>query len=99
MEQNQNWSGQQNPFPSAPAKNSSAVFLVGGIILIVILAFLGWYFLKEQGETIPIEQSLNGETDAATTALVQQGTSDELSDIETDLEATDLDSLNEIDQL
>jgi cytoskeletal protein RodZ len=102
---------QDNNTPTASAGNKSAVPLIGGIILIIVIALLGWYLMQGQGATtVPlpsstttatpqVQQSASAETDAATAALSVQGTSDETTAIEADLNATNLNSLNDVSQL
>ena len=92
-----------------PAGNSSTIILIGGIILVAVLAVLGWYMLQEQGgegvalpstETSQTQTPLTTEeSDVATEALSAQGTSDETTAIEADLNMTDLNSLNDINQI
>ena len=92
-----------------PAGNSSTIILIGGIILVAVLAVLGWYMLQGQGgagvalpstETSQTQTPLTTEeSDVATEALSAQGTSDETTAIEADLNMTDLNSLNDINQI
>ncbi len=105
MDQNQNMSGgQMNSFPGAPAGgNKSSVAVVGGIVLIVVLALLGWYILQGQngvntpGAQVPV--AVETGSDAATAALSAQGTADDVPAIDADLKATDLNSLSDVNTL
>ena len=67
------------------------------IIVVLILAFGAYYFLKQ----VPVEEGLDTlltpsevQSDAAISNLSAQGTSTELSDIQKDLDATDLSGLD-----
>ncbi|MEK7568948.1 MAG: hypothetical protein AAB497_02445 [Patescibacteria group bacterium] len=67
------------------------------IIVVLILAFGAYYFLKQ----VPVEEGLDTlltpsevQSDAAISNLSAQGTSTELSDIQKDLDATDLSNLD-----
>lgn len=91
----------------APAQNtapqkSSALWIGAAVLLLVVIA---WFMLMKgtdeampDGSGAPVAGSTIG-ADAQETALSSQGTSDEVADIEADLNATDLNSLNEIDQI
>ncbi|MDO8520982.1 MAG: hypothetical protein Q7S52_02605 [bacterium] len=106
---------EQNTVPVAPAgdaapKKSPTVLIVGAVIILVIVA---WFVLMSgkvdapttgtpeapgvmmgegTGMGMPVPPGDMGMPPA-------QGTSDEVSDIEADLNATDLNSLDEVDQI
>jgi hypothetical protein len=86
-----------NPNQMPPMQTQTEKKSVGPLIaVIVILALIiigGLYFLKERSSQevyVPTEQN-----DAVTESLNQQSTSDDLNSIEADLNATNLDSLDQ----
>lgn len=93
---------QQNPAgtpPQAPQEEKSVGALIGSIIVIAIIIIGGIYFwmTRESESPLPGETSPLGQTmtpDQETAALLNQGTSDEISDIEKDLGATNFDNLD-----
>jgi uncharacterized protein HemX len=87
-------------------KTSSTGPIIGIIIIIVILVLGGLYFWGQKLSNNSADEQMMAEQDAIaesqsisqTMELKTQGTSDDLSSIEADLNATDLDSLgNELD--
>lgn len=82
-------------------KNKSMFPLVGGIVLIIVLAAFAWFMFygKQEGTIVPEVIPTAQEPDAATAALNTQSTSDELSDIDSDIGATDLSALNDVDKI
>lgn len=81
-----------------PEKSTSGPII--GITIIVILLIIGgvyfWYTAIEQNKEenkLPTIQS-GAETDAIVNKLESQGTSDKITDIETDLNKTDLKNLD-----
>jgi sugar phosphate permease len=95
--------------------DKNQLMLIAAGIVVLILVILGWYMMQgstpaPEGISQPIgEQKVAPNTvsdtnaaaapDAATVALSVQGTSDDVADIDADLKATDLTSLNDIDQI
>jgi len=93
---------------------SRTSYIIGGIIILII-SFVGMKFLSVSemplegtmmAETVALTPGTPEEVAAseratadATTALMTQGTSDELVSIDADLKATDLDSLGDPSQL
>lgn len=82
-----------------PQEEKSMGALIGSIIVIAVIVLGGIYFwVTRSGEsTTPTEAPTLGQAvkpDEATAALLVQGTSTEISDIEKDLNAT---NLNDID--
>ncbi len=73
--------------------------IVGTIIIVILLIIGGIYFLNtafnknKEADKLPTIQS-GGETDAVVNQLETQGTSDKVTDIEADLNTTDLKSLD-----
>jgi len=100
---------QQEEIPNtlqseAPEKSTSGP-LIGVAIIIIVLIAGGIYFWStavnqdEDGDQLPTIQS-GEETDAIVSRLESQGTSDEIADIEADLNTTELDNLDsELDDL
>lgn len=86
----------KNPTPSAPSQEKNTGALIGTIIIIVILVVGGLYMwgkdLVNNGAISPAE--VLQVSDTATEALKSQSTSTKASDIEADLNATDLSNLD-----
>lgn len=85
-------------------KKGGAGALVGSVIIIVIIILGGLYFFKNSKSinqntndaSITQEQlQLESSTNMYTQSQSNQGTSDEIKDIEADLNATDIDSLDQ----
>ena len=82
-----------------PQEEKSMGALIGSIIVIAVIVIGGIYFwiTRESGSPIPIETPSLGQVvapDQETAALLNQGTSNEISDIEKDLDATNFDNLD-----
>lgn len=84
---------------------SSSGSLIGVVIIVIVLVAGGIYFwsstINQDSEenVLPTIQS-GGDTDAIVNQLNEQGSSDEVADIEADLNTTDLESLDsELDDL
>jgi len=77
-----------------PEKSTSGP-LIGVAIIIIVLIAGGIYFWSTtvDRDELPTSQSVT-ETDAVVNRLNSQGTSDEIVDIEADLNTTELDSLD-----
>lgn len=78
--------------------------VIGGLVLIIVLAAIGWYALKGKEAVAPeslpvVKTAVVPQPDTATEALKVQGTSDAVPDIKADLKATDLNSLNDIQRI
>lgn len=79
--------------------------VVGAVIVVLVIIVGGLYFWgtqlnKEQGDAEITAEEITAQADPALDALEQQGTSDEIADIEADLTATDLDGLDaELEQI
>lgn len=114
MEPEQNTQAPENTFPPAVEGDNKNTLIIAGIAVVVILALFGWYMLQSINTEVSAPIVLTPETpntaqiteqapvateDAAAVALSVQGTSDELSAIEADLNATDLNSLNDINKI
>lgn len=114
MEPEQNTQAPENTFPPAAEGGNKNTLIIAGIAVVIILALFGWYLLQsintevaapvvlipETPGTAQIAEQAPADTaDAATVALSTQGTSDELPAIEADLNATDLNSLNDINKI
>ena len=70
-------------------KSSGMGAVTGAIIIIVILAAGGWYFIGNRVEKIEVQKQ------ATKTMDVSSGLSTEVVDIQTDLDNLDLNSLNQ----
>jgi biopolymer transport protein ExbD len=85
-----------------PEKKSSLAPLIAVIIILALIVIGGLYFLKQrasnQAVTIPpVETPITTEqpSDIITESLNQQSTSDDLNSIETDLNATNINNLDQ----
>ncbi len=78
--------------PSTPKKSVAPLVLV--IILLVIVIIGGLYYFKTRTNQTPYVPTTE-ESDNITESLMQQSQSDDLSSIEADLNATDIDSLDQ----
>lgn len=83
---------------SAPRTEKSHGALIGSIVIVILLAVAGIYYWNTTMKSISMERKADiqsAQEDATTINTLQvQGTSDEVSDIETDLSATNIDSIN-----
>ena len=83
---------QMPPMPNRVEKKSMGP-LIAVIIILVLIVVGGLYFLKERSSQpvfVPMDQA-----DAMTESLNQQDSSDNLNSIETDLNAINLDNLDQ----
>lgn len=98
MDQTQQNPQNQTGMPGgAPQEEKSVGALIGSIIIIVIIVIGGIYFWATQEKMMPSDTSTQMQNmmgDQSTNMLLEQGTSDNLSDIEADLNATNLDNLD-----
>ncbi|MFA6397450.1 MAG: hypothetical protein WDK96_01200 [Candidatus Paceibacterota bacterium] len=69
--------------------------LIGSIIVVVILIIGGIYFWNTDVKQALQEKQLNQQDEQLVQQLNTQGTSDELADIEKDLNDTQLDNLDQ----
>ena len=91
--------------PASTAHQVSKGVIVGTLVFATILIVATYVALSDV--RTPIQRGLppqlpatsTVDTDPAAAALSVQGTSDEIADIEADLNATDFNSLEEIDQI
>lgn len=82
------------PLPNMEQKSVGAV--IGTIIIIVLLVVGGIYFFtaRKAEAPIPTPEEILQTQDATTTALERLGTSDNVGDIEIDINNTDLGSID-----
>ena len=81
------------PMPGSPEKKSMGP-LIAVIVILALIIIGGLYFLKarsSQNAYVPVETT----EDSVTASLNQQGTTDNLSSIEADLNTTNLDNLDQ----
>lgn len=78
----------------ADTKKGGVGPVLGIVVIIALIAIGGYYYFTSGVEQIPNYEA--GEEDATVQALSEQSTSDTISDIEADVEATDL---SEVDAL
>lgn len=86
----------QQPIPEAPkAKKEGGTGSIIAIIVIVLILIAGGYYYFTTGINPASPAGGDGAaTEDAVAALNEQGTSDDLGDIEADLNATDLSGLD-----
>jgi len=98
----------QNPFPQPMKTEGGGVGpIIGGIVVLIVVIAAAWYFLAGPGTdntmmlppattegTMPenTDATQPEEADATTEALNNQGSTDDVSSIEADLNATDVGS-------
>jgi len=95
----------QSPEPNVlgEKEHSSVGPIIASIIIIILIVIGGIYFwgaiLNDSGYTPSQDSEAIVEDDSKTNDLNNQGTSDDVSDIEADLQATDVDGLegNDLD--
>ena len=85
---------QMPPIQSSDTNKKSVGPLVAVIIILVLIIVGGLYFLKERSSQPTYVPEVPA-GDNVTDALNQQGTTDDLSSIEADLNATDLNNLDQ----
>lgn len=90
------------PAGSGASKNSATMLIIGAVVILVIAAWL----MLMRGEPQPLlDESQTPDTmmgngaSESSGAVPAQGNSDEIADIEADLNAADLNGLNEVDQI
>ena len=84
---------QMPPMQAEPTKKSIGP-LVAVIIILALIIVGGLYFLKQRSSQ-PIYVPPAEQSDTITESLNKQSDSDELNSIEADLNATDLDNLDQ----
>mgnify|MGYP001570169639 CR=1 FL=1 len=82
---------QMPPMPGLEEKKSKGS-LIAVILILVLIIIGGLYFLKQRVSQ-PVYAPVTG--DSVTESLNTQSSSDEVSAIETDLKATDIDSIDQ----
>ncbi len=92
-----NQSSMGNVMPKTNNEKKPVGPIIGIIIIVLVLTLGGFYFygnqLNEKNGNVTPEEILNA-PDASVVSLEQQSPSDEISDIEADLNATDLNDLD-----
>ena len=88
----------ETPSPEAPVtepEKKSAGPLVGIIIIVVLIVLAGFYFWGSLlGDRNMTAEEIASEPDSALVELEEQSASDEVIDIEIDLDSTQLDDLD-----
>ncbi len=79
-----------------PEEKKSVGAIISIIVIVLVLAFGAYYFLKQVPAPADNGTLTSAETqaDASITALSTQGTSTEIADIQKDLDATDLSGID-----
>lgn len=107
MDPEQNNISGNNGLPTATNGASKGPGTITAVvaIVIVVLAVLGWYVIGQNALTPNVMEQTGTETtsatvvDAPTESLGAQATTDDMTSIEADLKATDLDSLGDVNQI
>ncbi len=84
----------QMPGPQATADKKSVGPLIAVIIILALIVIGGLYFLKQRSSA-PTYVPETTQGDTVTESLMQQSSSDDLDAIEADLNATNLDNLDQ----
>lgn len=90
---------------SQPQEDKKSVGSIIGIIIIIVIIIIGglYYwgsYLNKQDLASLTPEEIASQDDTAVEQLQEQGTSDEIADIEADLNATDLEGLDaELEQI
>ena len=83
--------------------NNTMHFAVGAIAVVAVLLLVGYIMNTKQGNPeiaqSPTQSAPQVQGDATTMALASQSSSDNLTSINADLQATDMNSLNDIDKI
>jgi len=91
------------PDPEKPENSSSLGPIVGAIIIVAILVLGGLYYWGAdlaQNQNAPTPEEIMNEPDPQLQSIETQSSSDTVTSIEADLEATNLESLDqELDQI
>jgi hypothetical protein len=108
MAQEQNTTPENTIVTPKRGLDASVSFIASSVLLIIALIVGGMYMMggnmgvtKDNAPVVsvpPVEKSEDSAV-AATEALQKQGNSDELGDIEADLNATNLESLDGVNQI
>lgn len=79
-----------------PPEKKSTGAIISIIVIVLVLAFGAYYFLKQVPATTVVGTLTPAETqlDSAISALSAQGTSTDLNDIKKDLDATNLSGID-----
>ncbi len=88
--------------PQVETSNNSTHFAVGAVAVIAVLLLVGYIMNTKQGSLEIAQtptQNAAPQGDSATMALASQSSSDDLTAINADLQATDMNSLNDSDKI
>lgn len=85
----------QMPPMQTQTEKKSVGPLIAVIIILVLIVIGGLYFLKEQSSKKGSYVAPQSTGDPITESMKQQGSSDDLNSIEADLNATNIDSLDQ----
>jgi uncharacterized protein HemX len=85
---------QMPPMPGTVEKKSVGP-LIAVIIILALIIVGGLYFLKERSSQEVYVPPAQEQSDPITESLNQQSSSDELNSIETDLNSTNIDNLDQ----
>ena len=111
MEPEMNKPAVENTFPAAQVAEKSPLTIIVGVVgSVIVLLGVGWYVFnmnqpqEQLGVAAPVHREVTTQpapatADTAAAALSTQGTSDDVSAIDTDLKATDLNSLNDASKI
>ena len=110
MDQEQNNSSDNNVLPTSTnaIDKSGGNTVIIAVAVVIVLAILGWYVIgqdavapsvTEQTSTVTETTTPAPVVDAETVAFEEQAATDDITSIEADLETTDLNSLDDINQI
>lgn len=93
---------QEQNTPQVGTNKNSMNFAVGAVAVVAVLLLVG-YIMNTKQESPEIAQAPTQNTapqgDSATMALASQSSSDDLTSIKADLQATDMNSLSDSDKI
>lgn len=88
--------------PVGGGGEKNTMMLIGGGVAVIVLVLIAWLMMGQNNATPApggVVQSPVSLTDPAAASLSIQSTSDEITAIDADLKATDLNSLNDINAM
>ncbi|MBI5798346.1 MAG: hypothetical protein HZB10_00235 [Candidatus Yonathbacteria bacterium] len=90
MEQNMNMGAEM------PAEKKPVGSIISIIIIVLVIAFGAYYFLKQvpEGEEAEVLTPAETQADASISSLSTQGTSTDIADIQKDIDTTDISGLD-----
>ncbi len=89
---------------SGESKAGFNAMLIVVVLALIVLAVASWLMMQDATVTVPVSETpttgaMITEEDVTTQQMKTQGTSDNMTEIEADLNATNMNSLEEINQI